>query len=105
MIIDLIIIQAIIVFIIDISGIVDEIKQLFWKLIYPNINYKTFRIKPLDCSLCMTFWVGIIYSWITSSLSIPILGFICLLAFLTPITSELLYSIKDLLLKILQKIN
>ena len=105
MILDLIIIQAIIVFIIDISTIVDELKQLFWKKLYPKVNYKEFRIKPFDCSLCMTFWIGIIYSLIISSLSIPILGFICLLAFLTPITSELLYSIKDLMLKILQKIN
>jgi len=45
-----------IVFIIDFSGIVDSFKRFIWKL-FNKIPYQYYRLKPIDCSLCMTFWL------------------------------------------------
>ena len=40
-------------------GIIDEIKILIWKWLRKE-PYKEYRLKPLDCSLCMSFWIGLI---------------------------------------------
>lgn len=66
MIIDLLIkmgmLLFIIVYIIDISGVIEEIKKYLFKLIKgKNVEYYGYSLKPFDCSLCMTFWIIIIY--------------------------------------------
>lgn len=94
---DLIIITLIIIFIVDISGVIDNIKHLIWKCLHPKIAYKEFSIKPFDCSLCLTFWIGIVYSLIIGTFSLYTLLFICLLAMLTP---ELHQILKTLIMSI-----
>lgn len=52
----------VVVYIIDISLVVDEIKKLMWRLIQgKNVRYRYFRMKPFDCSLCMVWWLSLIY--------------------------------------------
>lgn len=92
---DLILIQIIIVFIIDVSGIVPTIKHLLSRyLTKGKISSQNFPLKPLDCSLCMMHWVGLIYILFHSP-SILLYAFVCILSFLTTITYELLLNIQD----------
>lgn len=95
---ELLILQVIIVFVIDISGFINTIKRFISKLLI-NTELDNYSIKPFDCSLCMTFWCGLIYILCHQVFNIVFIGWICLLAFLTPITSNLLFSIKDKLIK------
>ena len=104
--INLFILTCIIVFIIDLSGFVDEmVKRLYYKYIKVG-DYHTLipKLKPLTCSLCLSFWAGIIYLLITSQFTILMLGYVCLLAFLTPIIGDILVMIKDALNKIINLI-
>lgn len=104
--INLFILTCIIVFIIDLSGFVDEmVKRLYYKYIKVG-DYHTLmpRLKPLTCSLCLSFWVGIIYLLITSQFTIMMIGYVCLLAFLSPIIGDILVMIKDVLNKIINLI-
>lgn len=102
---ELLLIGCIIVFITDISGIVDYIHKFIWSWLYPNITYKsTWRIKILSCSLCQTFWIGIIYLLIMGIFNLPMLAFVCLIAYFTPVIQEILFLIKDLMIRILSKI-
>lgn len=104
--INLFILTCIIVFIIDLSGFVDEmVKRLYYKYIKVG-DYHTLipKLKPLTCSLCLTFWAGIIYLLITSQFTILMLGYVCLLAFLSPIIGDILIMIKDVINKIINLI-
>lgn len=51
-----------IVFIVDYSGVVLYIKKLIWRFLNGNkLPFQYYQIKPFDCSLCMSFWVLLIY--------------------------------------------
>lgn len=60
--IKMIMLLFIVVFVIDISGIIESIKRLLWRIIAGKREYQNYRIKPFDCSLCMTFWTISLYS-------------------------------------------
>ena len=55
--IDLVEITVIVVIIVDISGFVDIIKSFVGKVLHIN----NVKLKPLDCSFCMNWWVSLIY--------------------------------------------
>lgn len=104
--INLFLLTCIIVFVIDLSGFVDEmVKRLYYKYIKVG-DYHTLipKLKPLTCSLCLSFWAGIIYLIITSQFTVLMVGYVCLLAFLTPIIGDVLVMIKDVLNKIINLI-
>ena len=91
MILDLFLITIIICFIIDISGIVDTIE--WWLSKWLKVTCKV--PKPFSCSLCMTFWVGLI--WI-SIFDFTLLNFVyvCLFATLSEQISNMIIIIKQL---------
>ena len=104
--ISLFILTCIIVFIVDLSGFVDEmVKRLYNKYIKVG-DYHTLipKLKPLTCSLCLTFWVGLIYLIETSQFTILMIGYVCLLAFLAPIIGDIFILLKDILNKIINLI-
>ena len=106
MIIELILIQLIIVFIIDLSGVVDSIKLFISKHLTKNkIVTTNFSIKPFDCSLCSTWWIGLIYLLICHSFTIPYIALVALLSYLTPLSSSILLLIKDLAIFLINKLN
>lgn len=106
MIINLILIQLIIVFIIDLSGAVDSLKLFISKYLTKNkIVTTNFSLKPFDCSLCSTWWIGLIYLLICHSFTIPYIALVALLSYLTPLSSSILLLIKDLTIFIINKLN
>lgn len=103
--INLLLIQLILVFIIDLSGVMNSIKYFISKyLTKGKIISDNFRIKPFDCSLCMTFWTSLIYLWLTNSFTLPYISASCLLAFLTPLAKDTLLLVKDLITKLINTI-
>lgn len=102
---NLLMITAIIVFIIDISGFIQEMEEIIRKHFFPQLPKGTIHIpKPFSCSLCLTFWTGILYL-IFTKFSIALLAYVSLLAFLTPVIADILMGIKDLLVRITSKIR
>lgn len=91
MILDLFLITIIICFIIDISGIIESIE--WWLSKWLKVNCKI--PKPFSCSLCMTFWIGLI--WI-SIFDFTLLNFVyvCLFATLSENISNMIIIIKQL---------
>ena len=98
--IDLFEITVIVVIIIDISGIVDEVKGLIGKI----LGISNVRLKPLDCSFCMNFWTSIAYLLITNGLTITAVMVTLLLSTMTPILKDAIYLIRDLIGKAINKI-
>ena len=99
--INLLLITTILVFIIDLSGFTQSVQTFLKKWLKTN---KDIVIKPFMCSLCMTFWVGIIYALIMHSLTIPILAYIALLAFMTPVIKDILKLIQDFIIAVINAI-
>ena len=106
MIIELILIQLIIVFIIDLSGAVESLKLFISKILTKGkIQTTNFDLKPFTCSLCSTWWIGLIYLLICHSFTIPYIALVALLSFLTPLSSSILLLIKDLAIFLVNKLN
>lgn len=89
----LILIAFISAFIVDYSGAVKELRA--W------VNTRILKreadrpIRPFDCSLCVTFWAGLIYVIVRGELSVPAVAGVCLAAYLAQVFNNLLFTIKD----------
>lgn len=103
--INLILINIIVVFLIDQSGFINEFKSWLKKLLTNGkMKDSNYSIKPFDCSLCMTFWTSIIYLLIINNLTIESFALICLSAWLTTFTNDIYIVIKEMWTKIINKI-
>ena len=95
---NLLIIQFITVFIVDISGVVDSIKTgIKWILTKGKMKDSDYTLKPLDCSLCLTFYGGLIYLICTSEFTFINIAIVCALSALTMETKNLILLVKDLI--------
>ena len=104
--INLFILTCIIVFIIDLSGFVDEmVKRLYYKYIKVG-DYHTLipKLKPLTCATCLNFWVGTIYILATGTFKIPLFAYVCMLSFFSTTIGDILVMIKDVINKIINLI-
>lgn len=104
MFLDIVVIVCIVVFIIDVSGIVDSIKHTIWKWLFKDREYRWFSLKPFDCSLCMSFWMGLIYLLCVGQFNIPMIGFVCLMAGLSGIIGNTFKMITILLGRMVDKL-
>lgn len=91
---NLFIIAAIIVYIIDLSGFMESLEQGLAKW----IGVKRVKIpKPFSCSQCLTWWSGLIYLIIAGEFSLPTVFFCALTAYLTTEVGSIFFLVKSLL--------
>ena len=102
---NLLCIAVIVVFLIDISGIVDTVKGWIWKWIVRDKPYKNFQLKPFDCSLCMTHHICLLFALITGQFSLLIWMYICGLAMMAKVIRGALVLVSDILIKAINKIE
>lgn len=102
---ELITINLVLILVIDLSGFVPEFKRMISKLLTNNkIAVDSFRIKPFDCSYCMTFWCTIIYLVLTQHFTAPYILAAVTITHLTDVTRQAMLLIKDLLIKLIDNI-
>ena len=94
---DLFSILIICVLVIDISGFVHSITAAIGKLL--GISPNSFRIKPVDCSFCMTFWVSLKYLLVVGRFTLANIAIVLLLCCLTTPMKNLVMSVRDKLTK------
>lgn len=94
---DLFSILIISVLVIDISGFVYSLKVAIGKFL--GISPNSFRIKPFDCSFCMTFWVSMIYLLVVGRFTLVNIAVVLLLCCLTTPLKNLVMSVRDKLTK------
>ena len=102
---ELLAIAAMWVFVLDISGFWKEASAAVKRWLTGGKMHRPFQLKPFSCSLCMTFWTGIVYLLFTGHLTVGNLAYVCLLAFLTPRIKDLLLVVSDLLAALFNKIT
>lgn len=107
---NLFLIAVITVCIIDLSGFVGTLKSALNKLLTRGkLSNSDYQLKPFDCSLCMTFWIGLIYLIIYHQLTLLNISILLLIAVSTPIINDVIRLIQDLITRIIniiyRKIN
>lgn len=78
--IQLLLVAAIVVFIVDLSGFTDSWRNALQRW----LKVKALGpVKPFDCSLCMTWWTTLAYALITGNFSLPVVAYCAALAALS----------------------
>ena len=99
-IIDLILVALVTIYIVDLSGFTET-----WLSILSHYkNRKITELKPFSCSLCMVWWVCLIYAAIVGNLTIPVVALIGLLSLLSVPFGQLLMLIREAFLKVINKL-
>lgn len=99
---NMILIAFVICFIIDYSGFIDEIDKKIGKI----IGNKLFKIgKPFSCSLCMTWWISLIYGLLSGGNFFLVMFISAILGIMTNNITRLIYLMRDILGKIIEMIE
>jgi len=93
--IDILFLSLVVVFVVDLSGFTDSWLHALSRW----LGHQVTSLKPFSCSLCMTWWTGIVYAICTGTFSLAVLAYIALMAFLSLPISELLIFIREKLLE------
>lgn len=101
MILDLLLISIITCFIIDISGIIENMEWYLSKW----LGGKVIIPKPFSCSLCSIFWIGLIWIITHGQFTLLNIVFVCLFAALSEEITGMLLIIKHTIHKVLDVIE
>lgn len=103
--VDVILLTIIVVCIVDVSGFVDSLKSAIKYLVTGGkMSDPNYSLKPIDCSLCMSFWTNLVYIIATGQFSLWILAFILLCSVMTPVIKDIIFTIRDILTKLIGRI-
>jgi hypothetical protein len=98
---DLLFLSLIVVYIVDLSGWTDT--WLGWLSRW--LGHPVRELKPFSCSLCMTWWAGIVYLLCTGRFCLPLIAYVAGLSFLSfPLTQILIFT-REILMKWINKIS
>lgn len=96
MLVELVLIALFWVLVVDIAQFPAEIKRVLFRWLKGKREYVDYSLKPFDCSLCLTWWTGLIW--------IIVVGFrfdyvvLCLgIACFTPIIKDIILLTRDFL--------
>lgn len=111
--ITLLIIQLVLVYIVDLSGIMNSLKWVAWRILIGKAgieNSSRMELKPFTCSKCLSWWFGLafvilIIPNLTVVTFILWVGYVALLSYLSTTSLNLLILIKDTLDSIILKLN
>lgn len=102
---NLLFIALISTFIIDISGVVDSFKSgLSYIMTKGKIKSSDYRLKPFDCSLCITFWTSILYLYLIDELSLLYLATVCIICSLIEVIRQSLLLVGEILMTVIKAI-
>lgn len=99
MILNLAIIHLIVVMVF-LSGFVDEVDAMIQR------RFRFHHLpKPFSCALCMCFWASVVYLLFTKELSLLTILYSLVSATVTEITTPLITTLKNYLLKAIELLN
>lgn len=98
---ELLLITALVVYIVDLSGFTESWKQFLFR----HFKTNTRSMKPFDCSQCMTWWSGIIYLLISGTFTLPRVGLVAGLAFLSNTIGQVFIFIREGANVIIDRLN
>lgn len=101
----LLIINLAVILIVDLSGFIHELKRFVSnKLTNNKLITDDYRLRPFDCSYCMTFWCLLIYILINQQFTFVNILLLILITHFTDVTKQVLLLIKDLAIKLINTV-
>lgn len=86
------------------SGAADTFKGLVWRILGgQGITSKP--LPPFDCELCLSWWCGIVYLIIEGCFTLKGVLIVALVAWATPITTDVLHFVVELPRWMLAKVS
>lgn len=108
-IINIILLATIIVFIVDLSGSIEHLVKPIVKHLLHIPPQKDITLPLIECSLCCTWWIGLIYvccisiaNSFTFNQFLILVSVLALVSFLTPVIKDTLILIKDLIIRFIE---
>ena len=98
---DILFLTIVVVFVVDLSGFTESWLRAFSRWLGHTVT----QLKPFSCSLCMTWWAGIVYLVATGRFCLQLLSYVAGMAFLSFPIGEILIFIKETLLKWIRRIS
>lgn len=103
--IELLLVAAIVVYIVDISGWTDTwlgwLSKFTTRHGYPSV--KSFR--PFSCSKCMVWWCALLWAWLQGEFTLPVVAFSAGLSLLSITISQLFIFIRETLTNAIANLN
>ena len=99
-IVELILVALVTIYVVDLSGFTDT----WLKFLSAYKGRKITELKPFSCSLCMVWWVCLIYLVTTSQLTLSLVAFTALLSFLSIPMGQILVLLREVMLHIINKL-
>ena len=106
---NIILLAIIIVFIVDLSGSIEHLVKPIVKHFLHIPPHKDINLPLIECSLCVTWWTGLIYICIVSITNsftfnqfLILVSVLALVSFLTPVLKDLLVLVKDLIIRFIE---
>ena len=99
-IVELILVALVTIYVVDLSGFTDT----WLKFLSAYKGRKITELKPFSCSLCMVWWVCLVYLVITSQLTLSLLAFTALLSFLSIPMGQILVMLREVMIHIINKL-
>lgn len=100
-ILDLIFLSIIICFIVDVSGVMNEIRKFIASIISKKtkikVDYRELKLRPVGCSLCSIWWSGLGYLLFVGKFTIPYIALVSFLSLISSNISGFLFCVKDIL--------
>ena len=108
-IINILLLATIIVFIVDLSGSIEHLVKPIVKHLLHIPPPKDITLPLIECSLCCTWWIGLIYvccasiaNAFTFNQFLILVSVLALVSFLTSSIKDLLILIKDLIIRFIE---
>lgn len=79
--------------VVDYLHFFDEIKPILSKI----VGFPIKIVKPFSCSVCLTFWSGIIYSIICGGFCLQNIMWLLLISCCCPLILNIIYNVRDIL--------
>lgn len=98
--INLFYITLIVVFIVDISGVVDSLKSALAKW----LNCRVPSLKPFDCSLCLTWWSCLLYVLIAEPITFGNVALCAVCAIFADKLADIISLVRDFITKAIRSI-
>lgn len=103
---ELILIAFTVVFITDLTDFPSSVKKFIWRAVKGQGKpYKDFSLKLLECSLCQTWWLTLLWTLLAGEMSIGMVFFCAFLAYMTPIMRETWELVFDFAVSIIRGIR
>ena len=108
-IVNIILLAIIIVFIVDLSGSIEHLVKPIVKYFLHIPPQKDITLPLIECSLCVTWWIGLIYvccisisNAFTFNQFLILVSVLSLVSFLTSVIKDILVLIKDLIIRLIE---